>query len=264
MFVNFSLPITAAVTLAHLVIAQGADIEPARIFGSTSRVIIGQDFDLRCSTYGLTKANEQVFVYLCKNGVGLQRATTTSHDIPFTIKSATLNHTGNYSCVFSRNKHTPAEVNVEGDMPVFIKVIDFVHPAIITVDESKVSQGAEVEFRCTSEESPDTDILHAYLCKNHRVTDVNIWDSVKKQARFHMGRVQVDGSGNYSCVLSQRLLAAKELDMCGRNAVFLQVYESEGNPKCNENLFRMLCSVGVAMIAVVVLASSHICRRKDV
>ncbi|XP_062380615.1 uncharacterized protein LOC134068844 isoform X2 [Sardina pilchardus] len=258
MFVNFSLP----------------NIEPARMYSSTSRVTVGQDFDLRCSMYGLTKGNEQVFVYLLKNGVGQQRVTTKNCDVYFTIKSATLNHTGNYSCVFSRNSYQPATVQLVGDMPVFIKVMDYLHPAIIAVDDSKVSQGAAVEFRCTSEESPDTDILHAYLCKNQRITDVNIWDSVKKQARFHMARVQVDDSGNYSCVLSQRLLAATELHMCGRNAVLLQVQDthpavivvkSEHNSQCNDNLSRILCSVGVVMIgAVVILASSRICQRKDV
>ncbi|XP_062380239.1 uncharacterized protein LOC134068572 [Sardina pilchardus] len=220
MFVNSSIP----------------NIEPARMYSSTSRVTVGQDLDLRCSTYGLAKADQQVFVYLLKNGVGLQRVKTTSHDIPFTIKSATLNHTGNYSCVFSRNDYQPVTVHLVGDMLVFIKVMDFVHPAIIEVDESKVSQGTAVEFRCTSEESPDTDILHVYLCKNHRITDVNIWDSVKKQARFHMARVQVDDSGNYSCVLSQRLLAATELHMCGRNAVLLQVQgENDANRRLHVN-----------------------------
>lgn len=98
-------------------------IEPARIYGSTSRVTAGQDFELKCSTYGLTKAEEQVFVYLCKNGVGLDRVATKSHDITFTVKSASLDHTGNYSCVFSRSKYSPNKVRGEGDTPVFIKVI---------------------------------------------------------------------------------------------------------------------------------------------
>lgn len=97
--------------------------------------------------------------------------------------------------------------------------LDFLHPAVIAV----VRQGADVEFRCTSKDAPNTDVLHAYLCKNHRITDVNLWDSVRKHAYFLIRRVQVEDSSNYSCVLSQRLLATTDLDMCGSNTVSLKV-----------------------------------------
>lgn len=109
--------------LIYFFLSADIHVEPARIYGSTSGVTAGQDFELKCSTYGLTKAEEQVFVYLCKNGVGQDRVFTKSHDITFTVKSASLDHTGNYSCVFSRNKYSANAVRGEGDTPVFIKVI---------------------------------------------------------------------------------------------------------------------------------------------
>ncbi|XP_076147762.1 uncharacterized protein LOC143132250 [Alosa pseudoharengus] len=239
MFVNFLLPITAAVTLAHLVIAQGTDIEPARIYGSTSRVTIGQDFDLRCSTYGLTKADERVFVYLCKNGVGLQRATTTSHDIPFTIKSATLNHTGNYSCVFSRNKHTPAEVNVEGDMPVFIKVIAFLvaqmtmlnagavtHPALISASTTSVKEGDSVTLKCSISDAKISEYpQNMYLCKD----GVGIRMQILMQENvpsFALDNFTSMDSGKYSCVHSTKKVPPKDVHSTGKNSVVIKLHDS--------------------------------------
>lgn len=92
-----------------------------------------------------------------------------------------------------------------------------------------VRQGADVKFRCTSKDAPDTNVLHAYLCKNQRITDVNLWDSVRKQAYFPIRRVQVQDSSNYSCVLSQKLLAPTDLGMCGSNTLYLKANGENNN-----------------------------------
>ena len=101
--------------------------------------------------------------------------------------------------------------------------VDRVYPAVIA-GETSVRSGADVDFRCTSEDAPDTGLLLAFLWRNQTIVDIEMWNSQQKQASFHLIGVQERDSGNYSCVVSERPLAATELDMCGGNSVFLQVY----------------------------------------
>lgn len=95
---------------------------------------------------------------------------------------------------------------------------------VIAADKSKLVPGAEVNFRCMSTDAPDTGLFLAYLCRNQVIIDVNMWDSQKKETDFHLRSVQLDSTGNYSCVVSELPLAATESDACGKNAVLLEVY----------------------------------------
>lgn len=100
-------------------------MHPARIYrsgSSSAEVEVGGHFGAKCSTFGLKEDDELVFVYLCKNGVGIERMATKSHDSIFPMTCATTEDTGNYSCVFSRTKRHPSEVVGEGESHIFIKV----------------------------------------------------------------------------------------------------------------------------------------------
>lgn len=101
---------------------------------------------------------------------------------------------------------------------------DKLYPAFIVALESTVRSGSDVKFICSSTDAPDTHLLLAYLCRNQTIIDVNMWKYQMRKAIFNIKRVQEDDEGNYSCVLSERPLAATELNACGGHSVFLQVY----------------------------------------
>ncbi|XP_062380224.1 uncharacterized protein LOC134068557 [Sardina pilchardus] len=339
---------------------------PARIYGSSASFKVGEYFEARCSIFGLKRDDEKVFVYLCKNGVGIAVLESKNMDASFTVGNITKEHSGNYSCMFSRTKHHPCAVRGHGENFISIRVTD-IHPAIIAaksmesgaevdlscsssdasdtslflaylcrnrtiidvqmwnsqkkqasfhlrtlqgsdtgsyscvlsehplaateldtcgvnsvflrvygdsvfqlngltsviaVDESRVRKGSDVHFRCSSTDAPDASVLHAYFCRSQTIIGMEMFDSQKKQASFHLRDVQEDDAGSYSCVVSDMLLAAKELGACGRHAVFLEVYGPEHISRWNENLIRILCSTGVVIIAVIILLNSRFCQQR--
>ncbi|XP_063045707.1 uncharacterized protein LOC134439728 [Engraulis encrasicolus] len=274
MIPNLFLPLIGVVSLANLVTGQQAGIEPARIYGLVSNVKVGEAFDLKCSMFGLKRPSEIVHLYLCKDGVGTAAKATCDDDYSFTVKPSTFESAGNYSCVFSSRRYRPSDVRSHGSTSVYITVIDFLHPALIAVNETPVRRGTDVELKCTSEHAPDNGLLHAYLCRNQQIIDVHLWNPRKRQAVFFLRRVRADDSAHYSCVLSEKLLATKALEMCKNNTVFLEVYDSptaptvitiRPEPECNENLFRIFCSAAVVIVLVVVVCSGEVvCRRKDI
>lgn len=230
MLVLLFILVAVTVIQVHSTVVQGAgsaDVDPtypARIYGSSSSVKVGEKFNLRCSTFGLKRPEEEVFVYLCKNGVGIERMATESYDSIFPMTCATKEDTGNYSCLFSRTKHHPSEIVGEDESHISIKVTDRVYPAVISADKPNVRPGSDVNLRCTSADAPDTAILLAYLCRNQTIIGVEMWNCQKKQATFQLKTVRVDNTGSYSCVVAEQLLDATELDKCGGDSVFLQVF----------------------------------------
>ncbi|XP_062380703.1 uncharacterized protein LOC134068909 isoform X1 [Sardina pilchardus] len=225
MFTLLCVLVAATVTEEHPTMPQstgGDTVHPARIFGAaTGKLRVGEDFEARCSTFELTKG-EHVFVYLCKNGVGVEMIETRKVDSIFTIKNVQKEHTGDYSCVFSRTQH-PTDVRGKGVNSISLQVTDKVFPARIGTNEPRVTSGADVYFTCSSTDAPDSVILMAFLCRNNTIIDVELWDSQKSQASFHLKRVQIEDTGSYGCLVSDRPMAARELDTCGKNSVSLQV-----------------------------------------
>lgn len=78
--------------------------------------------ELKCSTHGLKQASEKnVFIYLCKNGVGID-VKSSCQDATFFVDNNTKDNTGNYSCVFSVKQYDPRTVKGNGSNFFFITV----------------------------------------------------------------------------------------------------------------------------------------------
>ncbi|KAL2077120.1 hypothetical protein ACEWY4_026624 [Coilia grayii] len=203
----------------------GNSAYPAQIFGQ-SQFKVGECAQVRCSVFDLKPA-EAVYVYLCKNGVGVQSLLASSQDSTFILQRVKTMDSGNYSCMFTRMKQYYGDVKAQGGNTLIIQVDDRAYPGVIATDHSEVTSGADVDFRCTLKDAPDTGNLLAFLCRNSTINDIEMWDSKKKEAIFHRKRVQESDTGSYGCVVSDQPLAATELDTCGRNSVFLQVAADE-------------------------------------
>ncbi|XP_062380717.1 uncharacterized protein LOC134068919 [Sardina pilchardus] len=241
-------------------------VEPARVYGS-SAVKKGDNLVVKCSTFGSNPAGGRVFVYLCKNGVGVEVMESKLVDTSFTVEKVTKEHSGNYSCVFSRTKHHLSHVKGEGHNTISVKVIDSLYPANIAVDESRVRKGSDVRFRCSSTDAPDASVLHAYFCRSQTIVDIEMFDSQKKQASFHLRNVQEDDAGSYCCVVSDRLLAEKELEACGNTSVSLTVYEDPPSAFSEVMLPGVYVSLSLACLLLLFLLAWNLgkwkwpCRR---
>ncbi|XP_013982353.2 uncharacterized protein isoform X3 [Salmo salar] len=98
-------------------------IYPAKIFGPSS-VTEGVNVTFKCSTTGIREPEDKFNFYLCKNGVGIRIALLQKlvDDAIFTIKDVTRKDSGNYSCVYARDKLVPSQVNSTGENLVFFQV----------------------------------------------------------------------------------------------------------------------------------------------
>lgn len=97
------------------------DVVPAQVYGPSS-ARRGGDVEVRCSTFGLKQPEEQVYVYLCKDGLAVAREESSSLDTTFRVKNVRTEQVGNYSCVFSRMKYHPSQVRGHGKNSISIQV----------------------------------------------------------------------------------------------------------------------------------------------
>ncbi|XP_064848311.1 uncharacterized protein LOC135558414 [Oncorhynchus masou masou] len=91
-------------------------IYPAKIFGP-SNVTEGVNVHFKCSITGIGGPEDKLNVYLCKNGVGIRIAKLEKgkDDAIFTMKDVTREDSGNYSCVYTRDKPVPSHLKSTGD-----------------------------------------------------------------------------------------------------------------------------------------------------
>lgn len=93
----------------------------AKVYGAKS-VEVENNVDLKCSISGFRPAG-QVHLYLCKNGVGISmKPIEDKDDYIFTLHQVTLNHSGNYSCMYTTHKYVPNEVKHAGENHIFLQV----------------------------------------------------------------------------------------------------------------------------------------------
>lgn len=102
-----------------------ADIFPAKILVPQKIVTENSDFSVTCSTFGFKKQPEVVYVYLCKDGLGIQSLIQKQDvtDTTFTLSQVAIQNSGNYSCVYSKNQYSPSEVTKRGDNVISILVV---------------------------------------------------------------------------------------------------------------------------------------------
>ncbi|XP_064778481.1 uncharacterized protein LOC135504112 [Oncorhynchus masou masou] len=98
-------------------------IYPAKIFGPSS-VTEGVNIHFKCSTTGIRGHEDKLHFYLCKNGVGIRIALPEKDkdDAIFDMKNVTREDSGNYSCVYTRDKLVPSHLESTGENLVVFQV----------------------------------------------------------------------------------------------------------------------------------------------
>ncbi|XP_051235720.1 uncharacterized protein LOC127351813 isoform X2 [Dicentrarchus labrax] len=234
-----TLPITMKIitlflcALAHQVASETNDIFPAKILTQQKSLSENSDLYVICSTFGLKKQTE-VYVYLCRNDVGMIKHIQKKehNDTTFIINRVSLNHSGNYSCVYSTRGYSPPEVTKKACNPIEILVIANFLPADISVaGPLAVSEGDDVEFSCTVSETLQTlggcQLIHSYLKRNELILQVQTFNVTQMEATFTIQDAVTRDSGNYSCVvLPSKCIQKHEKTLYGNNAVSLEVKES--------------------------------------
>ncbi|XP_023675504.2 immunoglobulin superfamily member 1-like isoform X2 [Paramormyrops kingsleyae] len=221
-----SVVLLLAYTLANMMPTHAIDdIHPAKVFMKEISTV-GGEVEVICSTYGFRKdPSESVYIYLCKNGIGVRRQLHNNFcENKIILKNVTKHDTGNYSCVFSKSMYKPSEVQRKGDNSVFFRVIDDFIPANIAVRDDSVREGDDVVLRCTLQ---DVQMLYsstsfAYLSKDGVPEQLQTWDTEKNEAKFTIKSITKENNGNYSCVLFKSgLLTSTSMKLYGNNTVLL-------------------------------------------
>nr|XP_023675510.1 uncharacterized protein LOC111848041 isoform X7 [Paramormyrops kingsleyae] len=221
-----SVVLLLAYTLANMMPTHAIDdIHPAKVFMKEISTV-GGEVEVICSTYGFRKdPSESVYIYLCKNGIGVRRQLHNNFcENKIILKNVTKHDTGNYSCVFSKSMYKPSEVQRKGDNSVFFRVIDDFIPANIAVRDDSVREGDDVVLRCTLQ---DVQMLYsstsfAYLSKDGVPEQLQTWNTEKNEAKFTIKSITKENNGNYSCVLFKSgLLTSTSMKLYGNNTVLL-------------------------------------------
>ncbi|XP_072237261.1 uncharacterized protein [Leuresthes tenuis] len=226
---TFTLLICA---LVKEVISQTKDISPAKILAQQKTVSENDDLYLTCSTFGIKK-DSMVNVFLLKNGHGFKKMTQKQdqNDVTFKISKVRLDHSGNYSCVYSPPNYTLPAVAERGDNIIQILVIANSLPADISVvGRLTVYEGDHVEFKCTLSDTLHTlnecQLIYSYLWKNENILQVTAFDVARMEASFTIEDAVLRDSGHYSCtVLPSECIQEHENKFYGKNAVFLEVHK---------------------------------------
>ncbi len=109
-----------------LLSSTGQNIHQAKIFTEITEVPEGGRLEVTCSTFGFTE--KAGYLYLCKNGKAIDmKNRPTRQDTTFKIERIEMNHSGNYSCVFSEEQLQINKVMGYGHNSIFINVIGKVY-----------------------------------------------------------------------------------------------------------------------------------------
>ncbi|XP_029578241.1 uncharacterized protein LOC115167740 [Salmo trutta] len=187
----------------------------------------GGNIDFKCSIVGLEQHWVEVHVYLCKNGVGIRMTVLEKgeDDTSFTMKDVTNEDSGNYSCVYTRDKLLLDQVKSTDEDLLVIQVYgeEKIFPAKL-YGPSNVTQGWTVDLKCITTGIPrNWDKVNVYLCKNGFGIRIAALEKGENDTIFTMKDVTREDSGNYICVYTRDKLIPSQVNSTGDYLVF-QVY----------------------------------------
>ncbi|KAL2077409.1 hypothetical protein ACEWY4_026913 [Coilia grayii] len=195
-------------------------------------------------------------MYLCKNGIGIRMEKFSgSNDVEFKLLQVTREDSGNYSCVYSAGRHVAHEITAIGQKHVFLQVKEFLS-AKMYVRNSIIFEGDSVSLVCTGIGTETHQTLHMYLCKNGIGVSTEVAQG-KEGVQFTLKRITRKDSGNYSCVYSFKKYHLVNISSINENSILVQVEETDIH-QWWVNVFRLVCSAGVVIVAVTVLIVSQL------
>ncbi|XP_062380755.1 uncharacterized protein LOC134068947 isoform X2 [Sardina pilchardus] len=232
-----------------------AEFNPAVIFSHATELLEGDILQIKCMIPVTEETQGQLCIYLCKDGIGtrMERLTKSKSTQEFNVQQVAIKDSGNYSCVWSTKKHFVQNVTAEGHNTVFIQVREFGLGSIY-LRNTVVFESASVDLICFGCNTKTVKSFHMYLCMNGAGVDMVVAHS-DGIARFTLGQVKREDSGNYSCVYSIKKNPLGNVAVTNEKSVFIQVTEMDVHQWSVEsrNVIRLLCSVGLVIAAVAFL-----------
>ncbi|XDV29498.1 hypothetical protein PO909_032617 [Leuciscus waleckii] len=215
--------------------SQGQKLQKAKIFSENREVSEGGRLEVTCSTFGLAKSEVKA-VYLCKDGKAIDmKKEPTRPDITFKIERIKMDHSGNYSCMFSEEQLEMTEVMGYGYTIIFINVIESLFNSQIHLLKSEVAVGSDAEFNCTTynpiNKNLSNNMILAFLMKNEKPIQVNIWDTKETMTTFTLREVRMEDAGTYSCAILLNILPYHGMRLDRNNKVNLQIVASSSYGK---------------------------------
>ncbi|XP_049335958.1 uncharacterized protein LOC111193427 isoform X3 [Astyanax mexicanus] len=101
------------------------DFRPADIYinSSSGTVKVGESITIKCAIFQHNHSNEEINMYLCKNGVGVEMGPIGQKgDYVFIKKNVSELDSGNYSCVYSSKKSPASNVSAPGQKTIHLQV----------------------------------------------------------------------------------------------------------------------------------------------
>ncbi|XP_043953385.1 uncharacterized protein LOC122820212 [Gambusia affinis] len=225
-------PILVFYILLNQVIGQTEDMYPAKILVQQRTVSEGNDLYVICSMFGLKK-HPSFYVYLLKDGQGFRKLKQkqTLDDVLFIISNLHLDHSGNYSCLYSTKNYNLSDVEGKGQNEVEILVIANFIPAELSIaGPFTVHEGSHIEFKCTYSEILHTlnncQLIYCWLKKNETILQIQVFDLAQMEASFSIEGAVSRDSGPYSCLLLPSKCFQKQWnELQGINTLILEVKE---------------------------------------
>ncbi|XP_014881484.1 uncharacterized protein LOC106942667 [Poecilia latipinna] len=176
--------------LLNQVIGQTEDLYPVKILVRQRTISEGSDLHVICSIFG-QKKYLSFYVYLLKDGQGFQKLKPWQHvdDVIFKIFNVHLDHSGNYSCLYSTKNYNPSDVKRKGqDVAETLVIPNFIPAELSIAGPFTVNEGSNVEFKCTFSEILHTlnncQLIYCYLKKNETILQVQVFDLARMEASF--------------------------------------------------------------------------------
>ncbi|KAL6478701.1 hypothetical protein MHYP_G00121340 [Metynnis hypsauchen] len=188
-----------------------ADIWPAEISGSTA-VKAGRDIQLKCRISDKMDHFNQVNMYLCKNGVGVQMGLLVNEkENKFILRNVSVLDSEN----LSKNQENPVPFQFNPD----------IWPAEIS-GSTAVKAGRDIQLKCRISDKMDHfNQVNMYLCKNGVGVQMGLLVN-EKENKFILRNVSVLDSGNYSCVYSLTKYPLRNLRASEQKSIQVQVTEN--------------------------------------
>ncbi|XP_023187683.1 uncharacterized protein LOC111608349 [Xiphophorus maculatus] len=208
------------------------DMYPAKILARQRTVSEGSELYVTCSIFG-QKKYPSFYVYLLKDGQGFRKSKHEQalDDALFIISNLHLDHSGNYSCLYSTTNYSLSDVEGKGKNEVEILVIANFIPAELSIaGPFTVHEGSHVEFKCTFSETLHTlnncKLIYCYLKKNETILQIQVFNLAQMEASFSIEGAVSRDSGPYSCLLLPSKCFQKQWnELQGINTVILEVKE---------------------------------------